>query len=45
MGLSNKRLKLSAPVLSAFAGRPETRSDSILFVDTSILRRSLSVFR
>jgi hypothetical protein len=41
----NKRLKLTAPVINAFAGRPELRSGSIPFVDTSALRRSLSAYR
>jgi hypothetical protein len=41
----NTRLKLSAPVLNAFAGRPELRCGSIPFVDTSDLRRSLTAIR
>ncbi len=41
----NKRLKLSAPVLTGFGGRAEIRCSRIAIVNTSARRRSLSAIR
>jgi hypothetical protein len=44
-GLSNIRLKLTAPLVKESGGRPEARCTRIAFVNIPAWRRSLSAIR